>query len=221
VIPPQANAEFVYAMEKVLDIYHLPLDPKVPLVCFDESSKQLIAEKRKPLPAQPGKLARYDYEYQRNGVRNLFLFFAPLLAWRHVKVTHQRTRVDFADCMRDLVDVHFPSADLVRVVLDNLNIHNPAFLYEVFEPQEAKRILDKIEFIYTPKHGSWLNMAEIEFSVLIRQCLSQRIGEEITLVTEIEAWQEKRNMSEATVDWQFTTDDARIKLKKLYPSIEG
>jgi hypothetical protein len=221
VIPPQASAEFVYAMEKVLDLYHLPLDPKLPLVCFDESSKQLIAEKRTPLPAQPGKLARYDYEYRRNGVRNLFLFFAPLLAWRHVKVTHQRTRVDFADCMRDLVDVHFPEADLIRVVLDNLNIHNPAFLYEVFEPQEAKRILDKIEFIYTPKHGSWLNMAEIEFSILIRQCLSRRIGEEITLVSEIEAWQEKRNMSDATVDWQFTTDDARIKLKKLYPSIEG
>jgi hypothetical protein len=208
-------------MEKVLDIYHLPLDPQVPLVCFDESSKQLIAEKRAQLPAQPGKLARYDYEYRRNGVRNLFLFFAPLLAWRHVKVTHQRTRVDFADCMRDLVDVHFAEADLVRVVLDNLNIHNPAFLYEVFAPEEAKRILDKIEFIYTPKHGSWLNMAEIEFSVLIRQCLNQRIGDEITLVSEIEAWQEKRNMSEATVDWQFTTDDARIKLKKLYPSIEG
>ncbi len=189
-IPPQASAAFVYAMEKVLDIYHLPLDPQVPLVCFDESSKQLIEEKRTPLPAQPGQLARYDYEYRRNGVRNLFLFFAPLLAWRHVKITHQRTHVDFAYCMRDLVDEHFSEADLVRVVLDNLNTHNPVFLYEVFEPEEAKRILDKIEFIYTPKHGSWLNMAEIEFSVLIRQCLNHRIGEEITLVSEIEAWQE-------------------------------
>lgn len=206
-------------MEKVLDLYHLPLDPRVPLVCFDESSKQLIMEKRRPLPTQPGQLARYDYEYKRNGVRNLFLFFAPLLTWRHIKVTHQRTRVDFAFCMRDLVDLHFPEADFIRIVLDNLNTHNPAFLYEVFAPAEAKRILDKLVFIYTPKHGSWLNMAEIEFSVLSRQCLDRRIGDEMALADEIAAWEEKRNRSSATVDWQFTTEDARIKLKKLYPSI--
>ena len=206
-------------MERVLDVYHLPLDAKSPLVCFDESSKQLIAEKRVPRPAQPGQVARYDYEYKRNGVRNLFVFFAPLLAWRQVKVTHQRTHVEFAVCMRDLVDVHFPDAALIRVVLDNLNTHNPAFLYQVFAPAEAKRILDKLEFIYTPKHGSWLNMAEIEFSVLTRQCLNRRIGDQSTLVNEIAAWVEKRNALQATVDWQFTTEDARIKLVKLYPSI--
>jgi hypothetical protein len=208
-------------MEQVLDVYQLRFDPARPLVCFDETSKQLVAEKRTPIPAQPGQLVRYDYEYRRNGVNNLFLFFAPLLARRYVKVTRQRTRVDFACCMRDLVDTYFPEAILIRVVLDNLNIHKPAFLYEVFEPAEAKRILDKLIFIYTPKHGSWLNMAEIEFSVLSRQCLNRRIEDEPNLTKEIAAWQEKRNMEKATVDWQFTTKDARIKLKKLYPSINA
>jgi hypothetical protein len=207
-------------MEDVLDVYHLQYDPDYPIVCFDESSKQLVAEKRTPVPAKPGQLERYDYEYQRNGVRNLFLFFSPLASWRHIKVTERRTHIEWADCMKDLVDVHFPDAIRIRLIQDNLNTHNPVFLYNVFEPVEAKRILDKLEFHYTPKHGSWLNMAEIEFSALSRQCLDRRIGDETTLIQEIAAWEEKRNMSKKTVDWQFTTEDARIKLKKLYPSIE-
>jgi len=208
-------------MEDVLDVYHLPYDPDYPVVCFDESNKQLVAEKRISVPAVPGQLERYDYEYQRNGVRNLFLFFSPLVAWRHVKVTKQRTHLEWAYCMKDLVDVHFPEAIRIVVIQDNLNTHNPVFLYEVFEPAEAKRILNKLEFHFTPKHGSWLNMAEIEFSVLARQCLDRRIGDEASLIREIATWEEKRNQTQATVNWQFTTDDARIKLKKLYPSIEG
>jgi hypothetical protein len=206
-------------MEDVLDVYHLPYDENYPVVCFDESSKQMVAEKRNSIPAEPGQLERYDYEYKRNGVRNLFLFFSPLAAWRHVKVTQQRTHLEWADCMKDLVDVHFPKATRIRLIQDNLNTHNPVFLYEVFEPAEAKRILDKLEFHFTPKHGSWLNMAEIEFSVLSRQCLNRRIGDEASLVHEVATWEEKRNLSQATVNWQFTTEDARIKLKKLYPSI--
>jgi hypothetical protein len=169
-------------MEDVLDIYHLPYDPDYPVVCFDESNKQLVAEKRIPVPAEPGQLERYDYEYQRNGVRNLFLFFSPLVAWRHVKVTKQRTHFEWAYCMKDLVDVHFPEAIRIILIQDNLNTHNPAFLYEVFEPAEAKRILNKLEFHFTPKHGSWLNVAEIEFSVLARQCLDRRIGDEVALI---------------------------------------
>ena len=207
-------------MEDVLDVYHLPYDPNFPVVCFDESSKQLVAEKRIPVPAKPGQLERYDYEYQRNGVRNLFLFFSPLASWRHVKVTQRRTHLEWAYCMRDLVDVHFPQATRIRLIQDNLNTHNPAFLYAVFEPAEAKRIIDKLDFHFTPKHGSWLNMAEIEFSVLSRLCLDRRIGDATTLIQEINAWEDNRNKAEATVNWQFTTDDARIKLMKLYPSIE-
>ena len=214
------SAEFVYHMEEVLDLYHLPYDPNVPSVCFDESNKQLVTEKRTPVEAMPGQMERHDYEYKRNGVRNLFLFFSPLISWRHVKVTEQRTHLEWAACMKDLVDVHFPQATRIRVIQDNLNTHNPAFLYEVFEPAEAKRILDKLEFHYTPKHGSWLNMAEIEFSVLSRQCLDRRIPDEETLIQEIRSWEERRNEIKATVDWQFTTKDARTKLKKLYPSIE-
>jgi len=207
-------------MEDVLDVYHLPFDPDYPVVCFDESSKQLVAEKRTPVPAEPGQLERYDYEYQRNGVRNLFLFFSPLVSWRHIKVTEQRTHLDWANCMKDLVDIHFPYATRIRLIQDNLNTHNPSFLYQVFEPAEAKRILQKLEFHFTPKHGSWLNMAEIEFSVLARQCLDRHIADEVSLVREIGTWEDKRNHSQATVNWQFTTQDARIKLKKLYPSIE-
>ena len=207
-------------MEDVLDVYHLPYDPDYPVVCFDESSKQLVAEKRKSISAAPGQLERYDYEYQRNGVRNLFLFFSPLVSWRHIKITQQRTHRDWANCMKDLVDVHFPEATRIRLIQDNLNTHNPVFLYEVFEPTEAKRILDKLEFHFTPKHGSWLNMAEIEFSVLSRQCLNRRIGDEASLVQEINSWVNNRNHSQATVNWQFTTDDARIKLHRLYPTID-
>jgi hypothetical protein len=208
-------------MEDVLDIYHLAYDPNYPVVCFDESSKQLVAETRTSVPLASGQPKRYDYEYRRNGVRNLFLFFSPLVSWRHVKVTALRTHLEWAYCMKDLVDVHFPKATRVVVIQDNLNTHNPAFLYEVFEPTEAKRILGKLDFHFTPKHGSWLNMAEIEFSILSRQCLDRHIGDEASLIQEIKSWQEDRNKIQATVDWQFTTDDARIKLKKLYPSING
>jgi hypothetical protein len=219
-IPPKANAAFVAQMEDVLDVYVRPLDPKRPQVCFDESSKQHLKEVRTPLPGEPGQPARYDTEYERNGVSNLFMFFSPLLNWRHVKVTNHRKACDWAECMRELVDVHFPEAERITVVLDNLNTHTPAALYAAFEPAEAKRIWDKLEFHYTPKHGSWLNMAEIELSVLSRQCLDRRIPDQEMLKTEVAAWETERNTSGATVMWRFTTADARIKLKHLYPSIE-
>ncbi len=219
-IPPKANAAFVAQMEDVLDVYTRPLDPKHPLVCFDESSKQQVKEVRVPVPVVPGHPARFDTEYERNGVSNLFMFFCPLVNWRHVKVTDRRTAVDWAQCMRDLVDVHFPEAERITVVQDNLNTHTAAALYAAFEPAEAKRIWDKLEFHHTPKHGSWLNMAEIELSVLSRQCLDRRIPDQPTLSTEVAAWEGDRNAMRATVDWRFTTADARIKLKHLYPVIE-
>jgi hypothetical protein len=205
-------------MEDVLDVYHRPHDPKRPLVCFDETSKQLIAETRQALAMQPGQVQRYDYEYQRHGVCNLFMFFAPLEGWRHVKVTEHRTKKDWAYCMRDLVDLHFPEAEVIVVVLDQLNTHDPAALYEVFEPAEAKRILDRLEFHYTPKHGSWLNMAEIELSVLSRQALDDFIPSQTELEQVVLAWEDDRNIHQAKVNWRFTTADARIKLKRLYPS---
>ena len=207
-------------MEDVLDVYHLPEDPHYPMVCLDETSKQLIGEIATPLPAEPCKPQRYDYEYERNGVQNLFMFFCPLQNWRHVKVTDRRTKADWAERMRELVDELFPSAVRIRVVQDNLNTHTPAALYEVFTPVEAKRILDRLEFHYTPKHGSWLNMAEIELSVLSRQCLNRRIPDKGTLQRATAAWAATRNTKGATVNWRFTTADARIKLKRLYPSIE-
>ena len=219
-IPPKANAAFVAQMEDVLDVYTRLLDPKHPQVCFDESSKQQVKEVRTPLPGAPGQPARYDTEYERNGVSNLFMFFCPLLNWRHVKVTDHRTATDWAHCMRDLVDVHFPDAERITVVQDNLNTHTPAALYVAFPPEEAKRIWDKLEFHYTPKHGSWLNMAEIELSVLSRQCLERRIPDQATLIREVAAWEAERNAMRATVHWRFTTADARIKLKHLYPVIE-
>jgi hypothetical protein len=206
-------------MEDVLDIYARPYDPKRPQVCFDEHMVQLIAETRLPLPAKPGCPERFDYEYRRNGTRNLFLFFQPLTGCRHVRVTERRTRIDFAECMRYLVDELFPEAEKSVVVLDNLNTHDPASLYEAFEPVEAKRILDRLEFHYTPKHGSWLNMVEIEIGVLCEQCLADRVPDEDTLRREIAAWEKKRNDQQATVNWHFTTIDARNKLKRLYPII--
>lgn len=220
-IPPHTDAEFVYHMEDILALYHEPYDPECPLVCFDEALKQLVQEVRQPLPAQPGQPARYDYTYQRNGTRNLFVFSEPLRGWRHIQVTRRRTKADFAYCMRYLVDEVYPDATCIRVVLDNLNTHNPAALYETFEPAEAKRILDKLEFHYTPKHGSWLNMAEIEFSVLTRQCLDRRIPDAETLRQEIAAWEAERNAQATKINWQFTTADARIKLAQLYPSIDA
>jgi len=218
-IPQEENAEFVCAMEDVLEVYHWPHNPKRPVVCFDEGSKQQTKETRMSLPTKPGVVAKYDYEYERNGTSNLFIFFAPLEAWRHVKVTDQRTMIDFAYCMRDLVDIHFPEAEKIVLVMDNLNTHKFASLYAAFPPDEARRIIEKIEIHYTPKHGSWLNMAEIELSVLHRQCLKARIPDQATLVRKVAAWEKKRNTSEATVRWQFTTEDARIKLYSLYPSI--
>ena len=205
-------------MEDVLDVYTRPYDPRRPLVCFDERPQQLIAQTRLALPMCPGQVERYDYEYQRNGVCNLFIFFAPLEGWRHIKVTARRTKQDWAECMRELVDVHFPQAEIVVVVMDQLNTHNPAALYELFEPAEAKRILDRLEFHYTPKHGSWLNMAEIELSVLSRQCLDDYIPHQASLEQLVVPWETERNANQAKVIWRFTTADARIKLKRLYPS---
>lgn len=205
-------------MEDLLDLYAEDFDPLRPVVCFDELPYQLVAETRLPLPLQPGKPLRYDYEYRRNGTCNLFMFFQPLAGWRHVEVTKQRTKRDFAYQMKDLVDAHFPQAKVIRVVLDNLNTHSPAALYEVFEPQEARRIVRKLEFHYTPIHGSWLNMAEIEISVLERQCLDRRL-EDIPIVrSEVQAWEALRNDQHATVDWRFTTTKARSKMQYLYPS---
>ena len=207
-------------MEDVLEVYHRPHDPKRPLVCFDEGGKQQTKETRLPLPPRPGNLAKYDYEYERNGTSNLFLFFAPLEAWRHVKVTDRRTMIDFAHCMRDLVDIHFPEAEKIVLVMDNLNTHKFASLYEAFPPTEARRIIEKLEIHYTPKHGSWLNMAEIELSVLHRQCLKARIPDQATLIEKVGAWESRRNAHGSTVHWRFTTDDARIKLHRLYPTID-
>lgn len=219
-IPPEADADFVYHMEDVLDVYKRPADPAYPIVCFDETPKQLVSETRQPLPPEPGQPERYDYEYRREGVANLFLFFAPLQNWRHLQVTDRRTKADWAECMRQLVDELFPEAQIITVIQDQLNTHDPAALYEVFPPAEAKRILDRLEFHYTPKHGSWLNMAEIEFSVLSRQCLDQRIPDQTTLAQVVATWEAERNTNGATVNWRFTTEDARIKLGRLYPSIQ-
>jgi len=206
-------------MEDVLDLYAEPYDPKRPKVNFDETSKQLIGETRQPLPAQPGHAARYDYEYKRNGTRNIFLFCEPQAGWRHVTVTAHRTMQDFAQQMKWLVDERYPEAAVIRVVLDNLNTHKPASLYETFPPAEAHRIRQKLEFHYTPKQGSWLNRAESELSVVARQCLHRRIANEATLKRELAAVEAARHAARATIDWQFTTAQARVKLHRLYPSI--
>jgi len=205
-------------MEDLLDLYEQAYNPKRPLVCFDEWLKQLIAETRTSLPAKPGRVERYDYEYQRNGVRNLNIFFEPFIGQRHVKITARRTMQDFALCMQWLVDEIHPEAELIRVILDNLNTHKPASLYETFPPAEARRILKKLEFHYTPKHGSWLNMAEIELSVFSRR-MKKYIPNDDTFAGEVQALTDERNNNQASIDWRFRTDDARIKLKRLYPSL--
>lgn len=205
-------------MEDVLDLYEEPYDPKRPVVCFDELPCQLVAETRTPQPAKSGRPARYDYEYSRRGTANIFALFEPKANWRHLDVTERRTAVDFASQMRDLADEHYPHAEKVRVVLDNLNTHTPAALYRAFEPKEARRIVGKLEFHYTPKHGSWLNQVEIEFSVLHRQCLSGRIPDKETLAGQSGAWEQARNEAGVTVDWRFTAEDARQKLERLYPA---
>lgn len=207
-------------MEDVLDVYKRPYDPKRPNVCLDETSKQLIGETRIPVLARPGQPAHHDFEYKRNGVANLFMIFEPLAGKRHVKVTQRRTKIDWAYCVREMVDQIYPDAEQIVLVMDNLNTHNKSSLYEAFEPAEAKRIADKLEIHYTPKHGSWLDMAEIELGILSRQCLSRRIDNMEQLKNEVAAWETIRNTAEAKVNWRFTTDDARIKLKKLYPSFD-
>jgi hypothetical protein len=206
-------------MEDVLDVYCRPYDARFPVVCVDETSKQLLGEVRCPLPMEAGKPERFDAHYQRHGVCNLFLCCEPLRGRRHVKVTARRTKLDFAELIRELVDVHYPEADKIVLVMDNLNTHTPGSLYDAFEPAEAKRLCDRLEIHHTPKHGSWLNIAECELSVLSRQCTDRRIADEETLRREVNAWQHERNAKQVTVDWQFTTQDARVKLKRLYPAI--
>ena len=206
-------------MEDVLDVYARPYDPRFPQVCMDETSKQLVGETRTPLPAMPGQPRRIDYEYERHGVRNLFLFVEPLRGWRHVIVTERRTKQDWAHAIRELVDVQYPDAERIVLVLDNLNTHVGSALYETFPPAEARRLLRRLDLHYTPPHGSWLNMAEIEFSVLARQCLHRRIPDAATLCEEVAAWETQRNQRQTTIDWRFTTADARIKLHRLYPSL--
>jgi hypothetical protein len=218
VIPAKASAEFVWRMEDVLDVYARPYDPRQPLVNLDETSKQLLADTREPLPMTPGQVAREDYEYERHGVANLFLWCEPLVGRRHVTVTERRTKLDWAQVIKELVDVHYPNAERIVLVMDNLNTHTPASLYEAFPPAEAKRLADKLEIHYTPKHGSWLDIAEIELSALTRQCLDRRIPDRETLTQEVAAWERERNAAQVAVHWQFTTADARIKLKHLYPS---
>ena len=218
-IPPEANSAFVAAMEDVLAVYTRPHDPARPLVCLDETSKQLIIETRRPQPMKPGQPARVDYEYERNGTANLFMLFAPLEGWRHVKVTDRRTAVDYAQVLKDLSDIHFPAAQRIVLVQDNLNTHAKSSLYEAFPAAEARRLVERFEWHYTPKHGSWLDMAESELAILFSQCLDRRIPDKPTLETEVAAWTKRRNSHNAKADWQFTSDDARIKLKHLYPSI--
>jgi len=220
VIPPGADAAFVAAMEDVLEVHHRPYDPSCPVVGLDEGGKQLIGDVREPLPVRPGSAAKEDYEYQRHGVANLFLAFEPLAGRRLVEVTDRRTAVDFARFLKRLLDELYPEAVRVVLVVDNLNTHRPASLYEAFAPAEARRLAARLEWHYTPKHGSWLNMAEVELSVLARQCLDRRIPDRQTLEREVAAWQQRRNAAAVKADWQFTTADARIKLKRLYPTIE-
>lgn len=202
----------------MLELYSAPYEPQEPVVCFDERPVQLVRETRVTLPPEPGKPERYDYEYKREGTCNLFAFFQPLQGWRQIKVTERRTSEDFALCMQYLVDVLFPEAVRIHLVLDNLNTHTPAALYQTFPPQEALRILSKLEFHYTPKHGSWLNMVELEFSVLSRQCLERRIPSITELQQEIDAWEQERNRNRATVNWRFSTVDARTRFERLYPT---
>ena len=207
-------------MEDVLAVYSRPYDPRRPQICMDETNKQLLRDVRAPLPPAPGHAARVDYEYERAGVVNVFLFCEPLQGRRWVDVTAHRTKVDWAHQIQDLVDGRYPDAEKIVLVLDNLNTHTPAALYDAFPPAEAQRLADKLEIHYTPKHGSWLNMAEIELSVLGRQCLDRRVPDAATLQAEVAAWQARRNAAGAPVNWRFTTADARIKLKRLYPSVD-
>jgi hypothetical protein len=220
VLPPKQSAEFVCAMEDVLEVYAQPHDPRRPVVCADEGGKQLIGDARPPLPVRPRRPAKEDYEYVRHGTANLFVAFEPLAGTRRVEVTERKTKADFARLLKRIADEWYPEAERITLVVDNLSTHKPAALYEVFAPEEARRILARLEFVYTPKHGSWLNMAEVELSVLARQCLDRRIPDIGSLRREVAAWEEARNAAAVRVDWQFTTADARVKLKRLYPILE-
>lgn len=218
-IPPEQNAEFVCAMENVLEVYKRPYDPRYPVVCMDETSKQLVKETRLGQPAVPGRSERFDYEYERNGTANVFLFCEALRGWRRVDITERRTKQDWARQVRDLLDIHYRQARRVTLVMDNLNTHALASLYEAFEPKEARRLIERLEVVHTPKHGSWLNIAEIELGVLSRQCMGGRIPDRASLVENVDAWQNRRNRERHPVNWQFRTADARIKLRRLYPQL--
>jgi hypothetical protein len=219
-VPPDADGEYVWRMEDVLQTYLLPYDRRYPLVCFDEACKQLFGEVKAPRKARRGRKARVDYEYERKGVCNQFMMCEPLRGWRHVKVTARRTRRDYAECIRELVEVHYPRAEKIRLVQDNLNTHSGGSLYEAFPPEEARRLLDKVEFHYTPKHGSWLNMAETELSILNRQCLDCRLDSQAKVAAAVAAWEAPRNARQVRIHWTFTLAAARQKLRKIYPSIE-
>ena len=218
-IPPKANSAFLAAMEYVLAVYTRPYDHDRVLVCLDETPKQLIAETRVPIPMKAGRPARVDYEYERNGTANLFMLFAPLEGWRHVEVTDRHTAIDYAHVLKDLADIHFPYKKSIVLVQDNLNVHSKASLYEAFPPAEARRPVERFEWHYTPKHGSWLNLAESELGVLTTQCLDRRLPDKQTLTNEVAAWEHERNARHTKSNWRFTTNNARIKLKQLYPSI--
>lgn len=220
-IPPEQSARFVAKMEDVLAVYRRPYDPKRPVVCMDEMSRQLLKQVREPIETRAGAPYRYDSHYERGGTVNLFTFFEPLAAWRTVLVREQRTRLDWAACVRHVLEEHYGEAETVVLVMDNLNTHEVASLYEAFAPAEARRLAERLEIHYTPEHGSWLNMAEIEQSVMARQALGRRVPDRAAMETVTTAWYEARNGAEGTVDWQFTTEEARIKLKRLYPKLEG
>jgi hypothetical protein len=217
VIAPQASASFVANMEDVLEVYQRPHDPRRPVVCLDETTKQMIVETRAPIPAAPGRKARHDYEYERNGVASLFMMFAPLEGWRRVKVVDRHAAIDYAQVLKELSDEHFPEAAKIVLVQDNLSTHTPASLYAAFPAAEARRLAERFEWHYTPKHGSWLDMAESELAVLATQCLDRRIPNKSTLIAEVAAWQRERNTRCIKAEWQFTAENARLKLKTLYP----
>ncbi len=218
-IPPPRNADFAAGMEKVLDVYRRPYDPKWPVVCMDETPRQLIGETRTPVPPAPGRPAREDYEYRRCGTCTVFMATEPLAGWRLTKVTERRTKTDWARFLHDIA-ARYPQATRITLVLDNLNTHRPGALYETYPPARAKALWDRFEFVFTPKHGSWLNVAEVELNVMIRQCLNRRIDSIDTVRAEVAAWQAARDRIQAKVNWQFTTDDARVKLKRLYPTLD-
>jgi DDE superfamily endonuclease len=219
-VPPDADGEYVWRMEDVIQTYLLPYDARRPVVCFDEASRQLFGEVRPPQLAGPGRPAKVDYEYERKGTCNLFMMCEPLRGWRHVRVTDRRTRLDYAECVKELVDVHYPKAEKILLVQDNLNTHSGGSLYERFRPEEARRLLDKIEFHYTPKHGSWLNMAETEIGIVARQCLDGRLDSQSKVVQSVTPWEHRRNERQVRIHWTFTLAVARQKLRKLYPTIE-